>query len=76
MKSFGPEILHILVVHDACPERSGNAKLNQFRDKRAQTSFHTIIQSVGGAIINEYKRASGLQSDIANFAKKGFCLEP
>jgi len=58
---IGPEVAHIFVVDDACPDGSGKLVEREVKDKRVKVIFHTENRGVGGAMITGYKAA--LESD-------------
>ncbi len=54
---IGPEVAHIFVVDDACPEGSGAHVLAGCHDPRVVVLVHERNQGVGGAVITGYQRA-------------------
>jgi glycosyltransferase involved in cell wall biosynthesis len=58
---IGPEVAHIFVVDDACPNSSGKLVESEVKDKRVKVLYHTENQGVGGAMITGYRAA--LESD-------------
>lgn len=60
---IGPEVRHVFVVDDACPEGSGNHVLENCTDSRV-VEFHAVNQGVGGAVITGYQQALAVQADI------------
>jgi glycosyltransferase involved in cell wall biosynthesis len=62
--SIGPEIQKIIVVDDACPEKSGEHVKANSRDPRVEIIFHPDNLGVGGAVKTGYKRALQLGCDI------------
>jgi glycosyltransferase involved in cell wall biosynthesis len=64
IKAIGPEVDHIIVVDDACPERSGELVRRRSSDSRVEVIAHEINLGVGGALKSGYKRALELQVDV------------
>jgi dolichol-phosphate mannosyltransferase len=64
VNSIGPEVQKIIVVDDACPEKSGHYLEENVKDPRVQVIFHEINLGVGGAVKSGYKRALELNSDF------------
>ena len=64
ISQIGPEISHIIVVDDNCPEKSGNLVLQECRDPRVQVLFNEKNLGVGGAVISGYRKALTLDSDL------------
>ncbi len=54
---------HILIIDDACPERSGQVA-KEYLDHRGEIIRHGKNQGVGGAMITGYERALALEADI------------
>lgn len=63
--TIGPEVEHIIVVDDACPEESGRHVSEECRDPRIQVLFHEKNQGVGGAMITGYRKALEIGADVA-----------
>ena len=63
IQGIGPNVTHIIVVDDACPEGSGDAAA-ALKDKRVRIVRHPTNQGVGGATITGYKEALDLGCDI------------
>ena len=61
VKSIGPEVDHIIVVDDACPERSGELVRRSSSDLRVEVITHESNEGVGGAVKSGYRRAVELQ---------------
>ncbi len=61
---IGPEVEHIVVVDDACPERSGQAVLDLCQDPRVIVLTHAANQGVGGAMVTGYAHALSIGVDI------------
>jgi dolichol-phosphate mannosyltransferase len=61
---IGPEVSHILVVDDACPDGSGRKVENECHDSRVEVIFHPRNLGVGGAVVSGYRRAVELGADI------------
>ncbi len=64
ISSIGPEVEKIIVVDDACPERSGEYVEENSIDPRVEVLFHKINLGVGGAVKSGYRRALELSADI------------
>jgi dolichol-phosphate mannosyltransferase len=62
--SIGPEVQKIIVVDDACPEKSGDHVKMNTKDPRVEIIFHSLNLGVGGAVKTGYKRALELDIDI------------
>jgi dolichol-phosphate mannosyltransferase len=60
----GPEINSILVVDDACPEKTGAFVRENVVDSRVQVIELAKNQGVGGAVIEGYKHALELAVDV------------
>ncbi len=54
---LGPEVTHVYVVDDACPDGSGAFVKAHCRDPRVQVLYHTQNQGVGGAVKTGYRQA-------------------
>jgi len=61
---IGPEVAHIFIVDDACPEGSGKLVEQEVNDKRVKVIFHTENQGVGGAMITGYRAALETDAQI------------
>ena len=64
VNSIGPEVDRIIVVDDACPERSGNLVENSISDARVKVLYNSINLGVGGAVIKGYRYALEGKADI------------
>ena len=64
VKAIGSEVDHIVIVDDACPEKSGEYVKANILDRRVEVIFHNINLGVGGAVKSGYKRALELECDI------------
>tara|TARA_B110000259_G_C13998263_1_gene395311 strand:+ start:720 stop:1667 length:948 start_codon:yes stop_codon:yes gene_type:complete len=53
----------VIVVDDACPEKSGNIS-KKLKQDNIQVIFHKKNKGVGGAVISGFKKAIELNSDI------------
>lgn len=58
-----PEVAHIVVVDDACPEGSGDI-IAALDNKRLHLVRHTENQGVGGAVVSGYRKALELGADV------------
>ena len=61
---FDSTIKHIIVIDDACPERTGEFVRKNNNDTRVQVITHEENQGVGGATITGYAKAIELGTDI------------
>ena len=64
IESIGKEVKLIIVVDDACPEKSGELVQSKFPNSRVQVIFHEQNLGVGGAVKSGYKLAMELGFDI------------
>lgn len=65
IESIGPEVHHIIVVDDACPEKSGEiARALVRQDPRIKVLFHSENQGVGGAVVTGYGEALSIGADV------------
>lgn len=55
----------IVVVDDACPEKTGELVTDRFKDARLIVVTHPVNQGVGGAMVSGYQAAIGAGADIA-----------
>jgi dolichol-phosphate mannosyltransferase len=62
--SIGPEVQKIIVIDDACPEKSGEYVIGNVTDQRVEVLFHPANLGVGGAVKTGYKRALEFNSDV------------
>ena len=61
---IGEEVGLIVVVDDACPERSGRVVRETCKDPRVVIEFLAANQGVGGAVLAGYRRAISLGADV------------
>ncbi|MYM37222.1 glycosyltransferase [Duganella sp. FT94W] len=54
---IGPEVSHVFVVDDQCPDGSGRLVLADCRDPRVTVLFHEVNLGVGGAVMTGYRAA-------------------
>ncbi|MGZ5201019.1 MAG: glycosyltransferase family 2 protein [Telluria sp.] len=54
---IGPEVTHIYVVDDRCPDHSGAFVREHCRDPRVKVIEHEQNRGVGGAVLTGYKAA-------------------
>jgi glycosyltransferase involved in cell wall biosynthesis len=59
---IGAEVGWIIVVDDACPERTGDVVETQCRDPRVQVIRHATNQGVGGAVLTGYAACRSLSA--------------
>ena len=65
IESIGPEVHHIIVVDDACPENSGRIAQSLVpRDSRIEVLFHSENLGVGGAVVTGYRKALSIGADL------------
>ena len=57
LQEIGPEISHIYVVDDACPELSGRFVSSNIKDPRVKVLYNECNLGVGGAVMYGYKVA-------------------
>lgn len=62
--SIGMEVHQIVVVDDACPEKSGALVEAQCSDPRVRVIRHDCNQGVGGAVLTGYQYAIASGADI------------
>jgi glycosyltransferase involved in cell wall biosynthesis len=62
--SIGSEVQKIIVIDDACPQKSGEEVISKCKDDRVEVIFHQTNIGVGGAVKTGYKRALKLGSGI------------
>ena len=60
----GDEVAHIIVVDDACPDKTGEHVKANCDDGRVQVVVHELNTGVGGATLSGYRRALEVGSDI------------
>lgn len=61
---IGSEVSTIIVVDDACPEKSGQLVVDTCSDPRVSVSFHRENQGVGGALKTGYEIALASGADV------------
>jgi glycosyltransferase involved in cell wall biosynthesis len=64
IQAIGPEVWHIYVVDDNCPEQSGNYVEVNCKDPRVVILRHDINQGVGGAVMTGYQAAIKDGADV------------
>ena len=64
LSKFDQSIKHIIVIDDACPEKTGEFVIKNNSDGRVHVLTHDYNQGVGGATITGYRKAIELGSDI------------
>lgn len=57
IESIGPEVQHIYVIDDKCPDRSGDYVEANCYDPRVVILRHETNQGVGGAVMTGYRAA-------------------
>ncbi len=63
LREIGPEVTHIFVIDDACPDGSGKVA-KRSKDKRVKVLTHAENQGVGGAVITGYRAALEAGVDV------------
>ncbi|MDP7423941.1 MAG: glycosyltransferase family 2 protein [Rhodospirillales bacterium] len=64
LSKFDVLINHIIVIDDACPEKTGEFVRENANDPRIQVVIHEKKLGVGGATISGYQKAFELGADI------------
>lgn len=64
LRAVGPEVDHIFVIDDACPESTGDFVEQHFHDPRLHTIRNSENLGVGGAVIRGYRAALDQNADI------------
>lgn len=62
--NIGPEVSHIIVVDDACPDGSGKLVQKNVSDPRVEVVFREQNGGVGAAVVSGYRRALELGAGI------------
>lgn len=62
--AMGDEVAHIIVVDDACPDKTGDHVKSNCEDPRVEVLHHEENTGVGGATLSGYRRALELGADI------------
>ena len=62
--AIGPEVQHIYVVDDRCPDHSGDFVESECNDPRVTVLRHEQNQGVGGAVLTGYRAAIADNVDI------------
>lgn len=57
LERIGPEVTHVYVVDDRCPESSGDLVAARCADPRVSVLRNAINQGVGGAVLHGYRQA-------------------
>jgi glycosyltransferase involved in cell wall biosynthesis len=57
LSRIGPEIDHVFVIDDACPEGSGELVRSQCKDPRVKVLSHSANLGVGAAVMTGYRAA-------------------
>jgi glycosyltransferase involved in cell wall biosynthesis len=57
IKDIGTEVSHVIVIDDACPDKTGEYVKAHCADPRVQVLIHEKNTGVGGATMSGYKRA-------------------
>jgi len=64
LDKFDASIDHVLVIDDACPDKTGDFVRENNKDPRVQVLTHEKNQGVGGATLTGYAKAIELGADI------------
>jgi dolichol-phosphate mannosyltransferase len=64
IERIGPEVGWIIVVDDACPERSGDLVEKRCADRRVTVLRHVKNRGVGGAVMTGYAFARDLPAQV------------
>ena len=64
IKNIPKFVNHIILIDDKCPENTVLHCLKGFSDRRIHSIFNKKNLGVGGSVINGYKKALKLKSDI------------
>jgi len=64
LAGIGPEVAHVIVVDDACPDGTGAHVRDHCADPRVEVITHDVNRGVGGATISGYRRAMSIGADI------------
>ena len=64
IEKIGSEVAQIVVVDDACPEKTGALVQSKCIDPRVTVIFNERNQGVGGAVIAGYYHAIGSGADV------------
>ena len=64
LERIGPEVDHIIVVDDHCPEFSGRSVQTYNQDTRIHVLYHKENQGVGAAVMTGYRYAQDLGATI------------
>lgn len=64
IERIGPEVRHILVVDDACPDASGKLVADKCKDRRVRVLHNEKNLGVGGAVMAGYRAAVELGASV------------
>ena len=64
LAAIGPEVSHIFVVDDCCPQRSGCLVESRVSDSRVRVLRTPVNLGVGGAVMLGYQAALDAEADI------------
>ncbi len=62
--AIGPDVDHIFVIDDACPDATGDHVRANIEDSRVQVVVHERNRGVGGATLTGYAKAVAAGADI------------
>jgi dolichol-phosphate mannosyltransferase len=62
--AIGPEVSHIFVVDDKCPDKSGTLVQENSGDERVRVLYHEVNKGVGGAVVTGYRAAMAAGAHI------------
>lgn len=57
LQAIGPEVAHIYVVDDCCPDGTGHLVTENCSDPRVMVLFNSVNLGVGGAVMTGYRQA-------------------
>jgi glycosyltransferase involved in cell wall biosynthesis len=64
LAAIGPDVDHIFVVDDSCPEGTGRFVEEAVRDTRIRVIFHAENRGVGAAMVTGYRAALAAGAEI------------
>lgn len=57
LRKMPNSVKEIIIVDDACPEKTGNYVVNSYQDSRIKVVYHDENKGVGGAMVTGYREA-------------------
>ena len=64
LAGIGPEVEHIFVIDDGCPEETGRFVEETVRDPRLRVIFHPANRGVGAAMVTGYRAALAAGAEV------------